>query len=136
LRWAYFGVIHEDRGLLTVYDPTQGLIARNTLYNKDFNNFGPRLSVAWDAFGKGKTVIRAGFGVFYDDFSQDAFTGQIYENSFNAGLAYNPVNAAPGQILKPASGNPVLASDTPIFVRDVTSDASTVPKNMRTPYIY
>jgi len=136
LRWDYFGVIHEDRGLLTVYDPTQGLIARNPLYNKDFNNFGPRLSVAWDAFGKGKTVIRAGFGVFYDDFSQDAFTGQIYENSFNAGLAYNPVGPAAELLLKPSNPATALVPDAPIFVRDVTSDASTVQKNLRTPYVY
>ena len=136
LRWDYFGVIHEKDGLMTAYDPTLGLVARNPLYNKDLNNFAPRLSIAWDVTGKGKTVVRSGFGVFYDDFSQDAFTGQIYENSFNAGVAYNPINAAPVQIFKPASGNPVLAPDTPIFVRDVTSDASTVPKNMRTPYVY
>ncbi len=136
LRWDYFGVIHEKDGLLTAYDPSVGLVARSPLYNKDFNNFAPRLSVAWDVTGKGKTVVRSGFGVFYDDFSQDAFTGQIYENSFNAGVAYNPTSAAPVQIFKPASGNPVLAPDTPIFVRDVTSDASTVPQNMRTPYVY
>jgi len=136
LRWDYFGVIHEKNGLMTAYDPTAGLVARSPLYNKDFNNFAPRLSVAWDVTGKGKTVLRSGFGIFYDDYSQDAFTGQIYENSFNAGVAYNPISAAPVQIFKPASGNPVLAPDTPIFVRDVTSDASTVPQNMRTPYVY
>jgi hypothetical protein len=139
LRWDYFGVIHDTHGLLSVYDPTQspfGIVFRNPLYNKDFNNFAPRLSVAWDAFGKGKTVVRAGVGVFYDDFSQDAFTGQIYENSFNDGVAYNPAGSQPVFLLKPASPATALVPDAPIFVRDVTSDASTVPQNMRTPYIY
>ena len=136
LRWDYFGVIHEAHGLLTAYDPTAGIVARNPLYDKDLNNFAPRLSLAWDVTGKGKTVVRSGFGVFYDDFSQDAFTGQIYENTFNAGVAYNPTSTAPVQILKPASGSPVLAPDSPVFVRDVTSDVSTVPRNLRTPYVY
>jgi outer membrane receptor protein involved in Fe transport len=139
LRWDYFGVIHDTNGLLSVYDPTQapfGVVFRNPLYNKDFNNFAPRLSVAWDVFGKGKTVVRAGMGVFYDDFSQDAFTGQIYENSFNDGVAYNPAGSQPVFILKPTNPATPLVPDAPIFVRDVTSDASTVPQNMRTPYVY
>ncbi len=32
----------------------------------DKNNFAPRLSLAWDPFGDGKTSIRSAFGVFYD----------------------------------------------------------------------
>jgi hypothetical protein len=31
----------------------------------DRNNFGPRLGLAWDIFGHGNTVFRAGYGMYY-----------------------------------------------------------------------
>ncbi len=143
LRWDYFGVIHEDQGRFSVYDPAVGLVHRDPLYDKDFRSFSPRISIAWDVTGKQKTVVRAGFGVFFDDFSQDAFTGQIYENSFNAGIAYNAIGPDPIFLNKSLAGVPFQANQ-PIFAPvnfngpapGATTDASTVDRNLRNPYVY
>ncbi len=139
LRWDYFGVIHEGKNRFSIYDPARGLALKDPLYDRDLNDFSPRASIAWDLGGKGKTVLRGGFGVAYDIFSQDAFTGQIPFNCFSCpGVAYNPVGPDPVFVsLSPVS---TLSLNTPVY--DVatngpadTTDVFTV-NNIRTPYVY
>jgi Carboxypeptidase regulatory-like domain/TonB dependent receptor/TonB-dependent Receptor Plug Domain len=36
------------------------------IYDPDHNNFAPRIGLAWDIFSNGKTVLRAGYGTFYE----------------------------------------------------------------------
>ena len=66
------------------------------LYNPDYNNFAPRVAFAYDVTGKGQTVVRGGWGLFYDAFSQDIFLGHLPWNcGFCPGPAY-PVSGPGG----------------------------------------
>jgi len=38
-------------------------------YDTSWGNFGPRLGIAWDITGDGKTSLRAGYGIFFDRFN-------------------------------------------------------------------
>jgi hypothetical protein len=138
LRWDYFGVIDEKNDLLSNFSPTAGLVQVGSaglprLYGRDWNNFSPRVGLAWNIHGKGKTVVRAGWGLFYDAFSQDFFAGQLPFNTFNPGPAFNPVGPSP--ILFSFSTEPVIQNNVPIFTDFLDSDVFAVDPNLRTPYI-
>jgi hypothetical protein len=101
VRWDYYGVANEATNRTTVFDvnafhgvclgsgsynvaPSPGPIStppcpRNpALYNASYRNFDPRLSLAWapEQF-HGKTVFRAGYGIYH---------GAAQNDDLNAGL--------------------------------------------------
>ncbi|HKX28794.1 MAG TPA: TonB-dependent receptor [Blastocatellia bacterium] len=68
LRYEYLTPPSEVNGKVTnlreLTDPT--LTVGEPFYKSSKTNFAPRIGVAWDPFGTGKTSVRAGFGIFYD----------------------------------------------------------------------
>lgn len=133
VRWDYYGVIAEERDRFSILDPNVGLVQVDQLYPRDMNNFSPRLSFAWDIGGRSKTVLRGGWGLFFDAFSQDFFVGQLPFNTFNPGPAYNAIGSDP--VLFSFSTVGQITPGAPIFTDFLDSDVFTVDQNLATPYV-
>ncbi len=56
-------------------------------YRDDRNNFSPRVGIAWDVFGNGRTAVRSSFGVFYEALTAEMAGGVLAPQPF--GLVVN-----------------------------------------------
>ncbi len=77
LRWENYTVLKEAFGRQAVVKVScGGFCPKGTLlYSPDYLDFAPRLGLAWAPGGNaGKTVIRAGFGMYFSPNQMDDFT--------------------------------------------------------------
>jgi hypothetical protein len=109
LRWDYYGVATEATNRTTVFDlnefhgaclgsgsfNTPFTVPINTppcpknpvLYNPNYLNFDPRASVAWaPASLHGKTVFRAGFGIYHGAAQNDDLNAGLESDTFRASV--------------------------------------------------
>ena len=100
LRYEFNSVLRDIRGGTRNFDfrtqdlfPAPGVSA--PLYNPDFDNFAPRIGLAFRPFKDNKTAVRASYGVFYNVNMLNNLTESSKNIPFSAGI--NELNNA-GQI--------------------------------------
>jgi len=151
MRWDYFGVVGEKKNLLSnitsiapapgtgTFTLTQvGQPGLSSLYQPDHKDFAPRVNAIWDVTGQRKTVVRAGFGLFFDAFSQDMVLGHLpYAPFFDPGPAYNNIGSA--AILSTGAVGGTIALDSPVYAATTTCsfecDAFAFDRNIKMPYM-
>jgi len=121
LRWEYYGVAHEATNRTTVFDLNQfhgvclGSRSINTLpvppssgpvntapcpkdpalYDPNYKNIDPRMALAWAPGAlNGKTVFRAGFGIYHGAAQNDDLNAGLESDTFrvkvNQSVALSP----------------------------------------------
>jgi hypothetical protein len=100
----------------------------HAIWNKDLNNFAPRIGFAYDVFGTAKFVVRGGYGISYD-----RMWNNLFENiRFNAPFFSNPTIGVfrNGQTIGPLSSPGVLTVPFTNLTPFLTGVATPSPRHM------
>lgn len=87
----------------------------------DYNNFAPRVGFSYDVTGKGTTVLRGGWGEYYD---------RIFDNIYG-NTRFNPPFVATTQVATGVYNGAVAASTLNLTT---TYTGTVIDTNLRTPY--
>jgi hypothetical protein len=95
------------------------------------NMYAPRVGFAWDLFGDGRTSLRGGGGLFYDQIPADIIqnTMQPFRYTFNYNTPYSLSDPLRGQAPLPLTSN----ISNPTFVGLPTMVFP--DRNLKTPYV-
>ena len=141
MRYDYNTPIHEvgHKGISTFLASSAtgfAIVGKDisSLYPPDKNNFAPRFGFAYTPVRGGKTVIRGGYGIYYDLINGSFFIDGSAGGE--RGVSRNPVGATPvfGAVAGPLTiqnGAYIFGGFTPT----PPFGAFGVSQNLRTPYI-
>jgi hypothetical protein len=147
IRYDYEGPVHSQDPNLSVFDPTKStglaVVGQDVpnLWNKFYGGVSPRVGFSLQTDNSGKTVLRGGYGFYYDSI----YMKSVLQNNGAQNISvFGPgLNPAGSEEVAQASGiaNTVIEPGTPIFqsLSEALAGAgvvkiSTFDKNFRPSY--
>jgi Carboxypeptidase regulatory-like domain/TonB dependent receptor len=102
--------LRYDLEVTPVNEKNNSLFSDASKYPVDKNNIAPRVGLVWNPDGVGKSVVRGGYGIFYDrtllGTIDDLFFANKYSTSFTANFPQD--NPDPGPAAGRLPSEPVL----------------------------
>ncbi len=136
LRYTYPGVLGATDGPLTTFIPGQGMVSTDTLYPADKTDLSPRAGFTFTPSESRKTVIRGGWGLFYDMFAVNFFTANTsFANGGALGVGNNPGGTSPVFSITQTKFN--IADGVPVFgtTPNPPYGAFAVSQDLKLPYV-
>ena len=112
-----------------------GNSSSNRLYERDFNNLGPRVGVGIDLTGDGKTSLRGGYGISYERVSTNALYN-VFRNSSNFGLVALTANTGTTTTIPLTTNNFGSLGGTTGTTTLPGFSVNAVNRNINTPYVH
>jgi hypothetical protein len=105
--------------------PLSGIHFPQSLIHPDRNNFSPRIGIAWRPAGRRSTVIRAGYGIYYNTSAYNAIANS---------MAQQPPLSVAWSVAASASNPLTLENGFPLSTATGTTNTFAIDPNYRVGY--
>lgn len=133
-RYTYPGVVHDQHQDLYNFVPGSGF-QPSPLYNKDLADIAPRTGFAYSLTSDARTVLRGGYGWFYDTPTVGQFVYNNIGNTGATGIYSNP--AGPSPVYQITATNVTFQPGVPVFASAgaATFGGFAINRNFKTAYL-